>query len=119
MARIYRFARLILSVDAKYPVDWTLLARPQGYGDQAIFSKGSCPSPAVRSPPMNDRSTIDRVLAANLYLVLGTADEQGQPWDRFEFGGGCEQRTPVFWGLQGGAMGIASVHGGRGTRLRR
>jgi uncharacterized protein YhbP (UPF0306 family) len=29
---------------------------------------------------MNDRSTIDRVLAANLYLVLGTADEDGQPW---------------------------------------
>lgn len=29
---------------------------------------------------MNDRSTIDRVLATNLYLVLGTADEDGQPW---------------------------------------
>ena len=29
---------------------------------------------------MNDRSTIDRVLAANLYIVLGTADEDGQPW---------------------------------------
>ncbi len=29
---------------------------------------------------MNDRSTIDRLLAANLYLVLGTADEDGHPW---------------------------------------
>src|SRR5919197_617647 len=29
---------------------------------------------------MNDRSTIDRVLAANLYIVLGAADEDGQPW---------------------------------------
>jgi nitroimidazol reductase NimA-like FMN-containing flavoprotein (pyridoxamine 5'-phosphate oxidase superfamily) len=29
---------------------------------------------------MIDRSTIDRMLAANLYLVLGTADEDGQPW---------------------------------------
>jgi AraC-like DNA-binding protein len=39
MARIYRFARLILSVDAKYPVDWTLLAQAAGYFDQAHFSK--------------------------------------------------------------------------------
>jgi uncharacterized protein YhbP (UPF0306 family) len=29
---------------------------------------------------MNDCSMIDRVLAVNLYLVLGTADEDGQPW---------------------------------------
>lgn len=29
---------------------------------------------------MNDRSTIDRLLAANLYLVLGTANEDGLPW---------------------------------------
>ena len=29
---------------------------------------------------MTDRSIIDRVLAANRYLVLGTADEHGQPW---------------------------------------
>jgi nitroimidazol reductase NimA-like FMN-containing flavoprotein (pyridoxamine 5'-phosphate oxidase superfamily) len=29
---------------------------------------------------MNDRSMIDRVLAANLYLVLGTADQDGRPW---------------------------------------
>jgi nitroimidazol reductase NimA-like FMN-containing flavoprotein (pyridoxamine 5'-phosphate oxidase superfamily) len=27
-----------------------------------------------------DRSAVDRVLAANRYLVLGTADEDGQPW---------------------------------------
>ena len=29
---------------------------------------------------MIDRLAIDRVLAANRYLVLGTADEAGQPW---------------------------------------
>ena len=29
---------------------------------------------------MNDSSTIDRVLADNLYLVLGTSDEDGRPW---------------------------------------
>lgn len=29
---------------------------------------------------MIDRSAVDRVLAANRYLVLGTADENGQPW---------------------------------------
>jgi nitroimidazol reductase NimA-like FMN-containing flavoprotein (pyridoxamine 5'-phosphate oxidase superfamily) len=33
-----------------------------------------------------DRSDVDRLLAANLYLVLGTADEHGQPW-----------ATPVFF----------------------
>jgi hypothetical protein len=33
-----------------------------------------------------DRSGVDRVLAANRYLVLGTADELGQPW-----------ATPVFF----------------------
>jgi uncharacterized protein YhbP (UPF0306 family) len=27
-----------------------------------------------------DRSNIDRILAANRYLVLGTADPAGQPW---------------------------------------
>ncbi len=29
---------------------------------------------------MNDRSTLDRLLADNLYLVLGTADADGRPW---------------------------------------
>jgi uncharacterized protein YhbP (UPF0306 family) len=29
---------------------------------------------------MIDRSAVDRVLAANHYLVLGTADEHGKPW---------------------------------------
>lgn len=29
---------------------------------------------------MIDRSAVDRVLAANRYLVLGTADKDGQPW---------------------------------------
>ena len=29
---------------------------------------------------MTDRSAVDRLLAANLYLVLGTADADGQPW---------------------------------------
>jgi hypothetical protein len=29
---------------------------------------------------MIDRSAVDRVLAANLYLVLGTADGDGRPW---------------------------------------
>jgi nitroimidazol reductase NimA-like FMN-containing flavoprotein (pyridoxamine 5'-phosphate oxidase superfamily) len=35
-----------------------------------------------------DRSAVDRVLAANRYLVLATADEDGQPWV-----------TPVFFAL--------------------
>ena len=39
MARIYRFARLILSVDALHPVDWSQLAQAAGYFDQAHFSK--------------------------------------------------------------------------------
>ena len=39
VARIYRFARLILSVDATSPVDWTRLAQAAGYFDQAHFSK--------------------------------------------------------------------------------
>ena len=37
MARIYRFARLILSVDALRPVDWSGLAHSAGYFDQAHF----------------------------------------------------------------------------------
>ena len=39
MARIYRFARLILSVDARRPVDWPGLAATAGYFDQAHFSR--------------------------------------------------------------------------------
>jgi AraC-like DNA-binding protein len=39
MARIYPFARLILSVDARHPVDWARLAQAAGYFDQAHFSK--------------------------------------------------------------------------------
>ena len=39
VARIYRFARLILSVDALHPVDWPELAQTAGYFDQAHFSK--------------------------------------------------------------------------------
>jgi AraC-like DNA-binding protein len=39
MARIYRFARLILSVDAREPVDWSWLAHSAGYFDQAHFSR--------------------------------------------------------------------------------
>ena len=35
---------------------------------------------------MIDRGTVDRVLAANRYLVLGTADKHGLPW-----------ATPVFF----------------------
>jgi AraC-like DNA-binding protein len=38
VARIYRFARLILSVDALRPVDWPGLAHTAGYFDQAHFS---------------------------------------------------------------------------------
>ena len=37
---------------------------------------------------MINRSAVDRVLAENRYLVLGTADEDGQPWV-----------TPVFFAL--------------------
>ncbi|MFC7546556.1 DUF6597 domain-containing transcriptional factor [Plantactinospora sp. GCM10030261] len=37
VARIYRFARLILSVDARRPVDWSRLAHAAGYFDQAHF----------------------------------------------------------------------------------
>jgi AraC-like DNA-binding protein len=39
VARIYRFARLILSVDALGPVDWSELAYAAGYSDQAHFSR--------------------------------------------------------------------------------
>jgi AraC-like DNA-binding protein len=39
VARIYRFARLIVSVDALRPVDWSELAHTAGYFDQAHFSR--------------------------------------------------------------------------------
>jgi AraC-like DNA-binding protein len=39
VARIYRFARLILSVDARRPVDWSEQAHIAGYFDQAHFGK--------------------------------------------------------------------------------
>lgn len=39
VARIYRFARLLLSVDALRPVDWPDLAHTAGYFDQAHFSR--------------------------------------------------------------------------------
>ena len=39
VARIYRFARLIVSVDALRPVDWPGLAHMAGYFDQAHFSR--------------------------------------------------------------------------------
>jgi AraC-like DNA-binding protein len=39
VARIYRFARLIVSVDARRPVDWSELAQTAGYFDQAHFSR--------------------------------------------------------------------------------
>ncbi|MEV7801792.1 helix-turn-helix domain-containing protein [Microbispora sp. NPDC088329] len=39
VARIYRFARLILAVDALRPVDWSELAHTAGYFDQAHFSR--------------------------------------------------------------------------------
>ena len=39
VARIYRFARLILSVDALRPVNWSELAQTAGYFDQAHFGR--------------------------------------------------------------------------------
>ena len=39
IARIYRFARLILSVDALGPVDWSELAHAAGYFDRPHFSR--------------------------------------------------------------------------------
>jgi AraC-like DNA-binding protein len=39
VARIYRFARLILSVDALRPVGWPWLAQTAGYFDQAHFGR--------------------------------------------------------------------------------
>jgi AraC-like DNA-binding protein len=39
VARIYRFARLIVSVDARRPVDWPGLAQTAGYFDQAHFGR--------------------------------------------------------------------------------
>ena len=39
VALIYRFARLILSVDARRPVDWSALAAAAGYFDQAHLGK--------------------------------------------------------------------------------
>jgi AraC-like DNA-binding protein len=39
VARIYRFARLIVSVDTRRPVDWSRLAQAAGYFDHAHFSR--------------------------------------------------------------------------------
>ncbi|MFC4588009.1 helix-turn-helix domain-containing protein [Sphaerisporangium corydalis] len=39
VARIYRFARLIVSVDPSRPVDWSEVAHTAGYFDQAHFSR--------------------------------------------------------------------------------
>ena len=39
VARIYRFARLILSIDVLRPVDWPELAYTAGYFDQAHFNR--------------------------------------------------------------------------------
>ena len=39
LARIYRFARLILAVDARRPTGWPELAHTAGYFDQAHFSR--------------------------------------------------------------------------------
>lgn len=39
VARIYRFARLILAIDARGSVDWSRLAHAAGYFDQAHFGK--------------------------------------------------------------------------------
>jgi AraC-like DNA-binding protein len=39
VARIYRFARLILSIDAQGPVDWSAVAQTAGYFDQSHFSR--------------------------------------------------------------------------------
>ena len=39
VARIYRFAQVILSVDALRPVDWSEIAHTAGYFDQAHFAK--------------------------------------------------------------------------------
>jgi len=39
VARIYRFAQLIVSVDARRPVGWAELAQTTGYFDQAHFSR--------------------------------------------------------------------------------
>ncbi|MFJ4783700.1 helix-turn-helix domain-containing protein [Streptomyces sp. NPDC088794] len=39
VARIYRFARLMVSVDALGPVDWAELAQTAGYFDHAHFSR--------------------------------------------------------------------------------
>ena len=47
VARIYRFARVILTVDARRPIDWAQLAPAVGYFDQAHLSKNSATSPAT------------------------------------------------------------------------
>lgn len=39
VARIYRFARLIVSVDTRLPVDWSDLAQSAGYFDRAHFTR--------------------------------------------------------------------------------
>jgi AraC-like DNA-binding protein len=39
LARIYRFAQLIVSVDTLRPIDWSELAHTAGYFDQAHFSR--------------------------------------------------------------------------------
>jgi AraC-like DNA-binding protein len=39
LARIYRFARVVLSIDAARPVDWSFLAHQGRYSDQSHFNK--------------------------------------------------------------------------------
>ncbi|SIS18474.1 helix-turn-helix domain-containing protein [Williamsia sterculiae] len=39
VARVYRFARVILDVDTRYSVDWSQVAHSAGYFDQAHFGK--------------------------------------------------------------------------------
>lgn len=75
VARIYRFARLILSVDARHPVDWAQLAHTAGYFDQAHFSKEfkdftghegipdtSPPTPHRQGIPARQRSNAGRLI---------------------------------------------------------
>ena len=51
MARIYRFARVILSVDARHPVDWSQLAQTAATSTKPTSARSSKTSPATPRPP--------------------------------------------------------------------
>jgi AraC-like DNA-binding protein len=94
VARIYRFARLILSVDALRPVGWPGLAQTAGYFDQARFSRefkdftGHTPTgylalrrrfPRGAGVPAGQRSDACWPASLNIHVVSANAARHGLP----------------------------------------